>query len=178
MEEELIQLALSYDLGSDLHEVWRESRKQSDGTYEPKIKKSKDEEWNAVHGTDQVDIANCSFLELPSNWQYEKLESAKVVIHLVYDKTMNGESISGEEAEKMASIIHEEWLKRNDWVYDSEYGNPSLTVSYSELSREEQISYLEQLGPAVRKVQDYKDGFIDIDAICERYGLSLEQKVM
>jgi hypothetical protein len=75
-------------------------------------------------------------------------------------------------------MIHDEWLKRNDWGYDSEYANPSLTVSYSELSREEQISYLEQLGPAVRKVQDYKDGFIDIDAICERYGLSLEQKVM
>lgn len=51
-----------------MHEVWRNSRKREDGTYESRIKKSKDEEWNLAYGTDEVDIANCTFEELPSNW--------------------------------------------------------------------------------------------------------------
>ena len=55
------------------------------------IKKSKDEEWNLAHGTDEVDIANCTFEELPSNWQYENLEAGRVAIGLVYEKVLNGE---------------------------------------------------------------------------------------
>ncbi len=51
-----------------MHEVWRNSRKREDGTYESRIKKSKDEEWNLAHSTDEVDIANCTFEELHSNW--------------------------------------------------------------------------------------------------------------
>ena len=68
MDNETIKEALSYSLGSDMHEVQRNSRKREDGTYESRIKKSKDEEWNLTHGTDEVDIANCTFEELPSNW--------------------------------------------------------------------------------------------------------------
>ena len=41
MDNETIKEALSYSLGSDMHEVWRNSRKREDGTYEPRIKKSK-----------------------------------------------------------------------------------------------------------------------------------------
>ena len=65
--EKVIKEALSYALGSDLHEAWRAPRKKEDGSYEPRMKKSKDAEWNATHGTDDVDIANCTFAELPSN---------------------------------------------------------------------------------------------------------------
>ena len=54
MSDELIKTALSYSLGSDLHEAWRAPRKLEDGTYEPRMKKSKDEVWNAAHGTDDV----------------------------------------------------------------------------------------------------------------------------
>lgn len=34
-------------MASDLHETWRETRKREDGTYEPRMKKSKDEKWNS-----------------------------------------------------------------------------------------------------------------------------------
>ena len=40
--EKLIKQALSYSLGSDLHEAWRTPRKLEDGTFEPRIKESKD----------------------------------------------------------------------------------------------------------------------------------------
>ena len=91
------------------------------------------------HGTDYVDIANCSFDELPSNWQYENLEAAKVAIDLVYDKTIAGENITSEEKEQMASVVHDEWLKRNNWVFDSEYVDPNLAVSYEDLSEDEKL---------------------------------------
>ena len=176
MDDSSIKEALSYDLGSDLHEAWRAPRKQPDGTFEPRMKKSKDEEWNNTHGTNDVDIANCSFSELPSNWQYENLEAARVVINLVYDKTIAGEMISEQEKENMASIIHDEWLKRNSWVYDPNYGDPKLAVPYAELSKEEQDKDIAQLGPAIKKVQDYVKGIINIDDIREKYGLSKPSK--
>ena len=172
MDDSVIKNALSYELGSDLHEAWRETRKREDGSFEPRMKQSTDEDWNAMHGTDQVDIANCTFQELPSNWQYENLEAARVAIELAYDKTMAGESISDEELEEMASHIHEEWLKRNDWVYDPNYGDPKLAVPYQELSKEEQDKDKVQIRPAVEKIQDYKDGLIDIEKVCEKYGIS------
>lgn len=178
MSDELIKIALSYSLGSDLHEAWRAPRKLEDGTYEPRMKKSKDEAWNALHGTDDVDIANCSFDELPSNWQYENLEAAKVVIGLVYDKTIAGGVLTPEEVEELSSIIHDEWLKRNDWVYNPEYGNPTVAVPYDQLPEDEKEKDRAQLKPAIDKVHAYVDGIIDINKICEKFNLSEKSKTM
>ena len=38
MNDNIIKEALSYALGSDLHEAWRAPRKLADGTYEPRMK--------------------------------------------------------------------------------------------------------------------------------------------
>ena len=176
MDDKIVKDALSYALGSDLHEAWRAPRKKEDGTFEPRIKKSKDEVWNASHGTDEVDIANCSFEELPSNWQYENLEAARVAIELVYDKTMASEPITSEELEQMGATIHEEWLKRNSWVYDPNYGDPKLAVPYDQLSKEEQDKDKAQVGPAQAKVQAYMSGLIDVASICDQYGIQLSRK--
>lgn len=176
MNDELVKNALSYALGSDLHEAWRAPRKKEDGTYEPRIKKSKDQIWNEIHGTDEVDIANCSFDQLPSNQQYENLEAARVVIELVYDKVLSGEQFTKNEIEEMANIIHNEWLKRNDWVFNPEYGNPQLAVPYEQLSKEEQDKDKAQLWPAQAKVQAYIDGLLDIEQICVQYNLSTSKK--
>jgi hypothetical protein len=176
MNDDLVKSALAYSLGSDLHEAWRAPRKLEDGTYAPRMKKSNDEAWTAAHGTDDVDIANCSFKELPSNWQYENLEAARVAINCVYDKIMNGEEITPEEAEQMASTIHDEWLKRNSWVYDPNNGDSKLAVPYEQLSREEQLKDLAQLQPAIDKVKAYKNGLIDVKQICEQYHLSATGK--
>ena len=171
MNNTIIKEALSYSLGSDLHEEWRKPRKLEDGTYEPRMKKSKDESWNLVHGTDDVDIANTSFSELPSNWQYENLEAAKVVINLVFDKIINNEIFNDEVMRRMASIVHDEWLKRNSWVYDPEYGDPKLAVSFDELSEEEKKKDIVQLEAAYSKVMDYVNGLIDIDSLCSQYNI-------
>lgn len=178
MDNTTVKNALSYALGADLHEAWRAPRKKDDGTFESRIKKSKDEKWNESHGTDEVDIANCTFSELPSNWQYENLEAARVAIELTYDKIMANEIITPEELEKMGAIIHEEWLKRNEWVYDPNYGDPKLAVPYLELSKEEQDKDKAQIGPAIEKVKAYRNGLIDIESICMQYGLETQSRKM
>lgn len=178
MKEKIIKNALAYDLGSDLHEAWRAPRKKDDGTYEPRIKKSKDLAWNESHGTDEVDIANCSFEELPSNWQYENLEAARVAIELVFDKIITEQQITEEEIEIMAATIHDEWLKRNAWVFDKNYGDPKLAVPYSKLTKEEQEKDKAQLLPATLKVQAYMNGLINIAAICEKYNLLIKTKTL
>ena len=167
--DEFIKEALSYDLGSDMHDIWRMTRKKNDGSFESRIKKSTDLKWNDMHGTDLVDIANCSFYELPFNWQYENLEASRVVINLVYDKIVNGVFISSDDLEEMSSIVHDEWLKRNSWAYDSK---PELTVSYEQLSLEEKNKDKNQVILAIKKVQAYVDDLIDIDVICEKYGIN------
>jgi hypothetical protein len=176
MEDTKIKEALAYSMASDLHEGWRASRQLDDGTYDPRIKKSNDESWNAIHGTDEVDIANSSFKELPSNWQYENLEAAKVVINLVYDRIVNGETFTPEEIEDMAAIIHEEWVKRNDWVKDPNNGNPILAGSYEQLPEEEKEKDKKQINIAYLKIRAYMAGIINIESICNEYGIDTTTK--
>jgi len=147
---------LSCSMWADLHEAWRATRKRRDWSYEPRIKKSKDEEWNKIHNTEDVDIANTSFEDLPSNWQYENLEAAKVAIWLVFDKLvtdwLDKQKFSFDEIEKFSSIVHEERLKRNQWVYDKEYGDPTLAKPYEELPEEEKAKDRNQIFQALDKI--------------------------
>lgn len=127
---------------------------------------TRNKEQISEHGTDEVDIANSSFAELPSDWQKKNLEAARVVINLVYDKIVAGEEITEDDMNKMTATIHEEWLKRNSWVYDPNTGNPELAVPYEKLDPEEQAKDIAQLKPAIKKVQDYLNSLINIDDIC------------
>ena len=119
-----------------------------------------------------------SFSSLSSASQADNLEAARVAIELVYDKTISGESFTSEEIEKMASVIHDEWLKRNDWVFNPEYGNPALAVPYEQLSQEEKDKDKAQIMPAQAKVQAYVDGLINVEEICAQYNLTSSSKTM
>ena len=143
-------------IGSYLHEEWRKTRLNEDGTYEPRMKKSKDLARTQKHGTDEVDIANTIFEDLPSNWQYENLEAAKVAVDLVYEKVINGEEITSEMIEEMSSVVHEKWLERNDWVYDKDYWNPILAQSYNLLPEEEKAKDRAQIEAAIQIIKSEK----------------------
>lgn len=143
-------------MGSYLHEEWRKTRLKEDGTYEPRMKKSKDPEWTQRHGTDDVDIANTSFEDLPSNWQYENLEAARVAVDLVYEKIINGEEITPEMIEEMSSVVHEKWLERNDWVYHKEYWNPVLAQPYEALPEDEKAKDRAQIEAAIQIIKSEK----------------------
>lgn len=46
---------------------------------------------------------------------------------------LNDEKIRSERGD----LIHENWISRNEWVKDPNYGNPNLAVSFEKLSEEE-----------------------------------------
>ena len=158
MQDKRAKELLSYSMGSDLHEVWRAGRKLEDGTYEPRIKKTKDQAYIDAHGgNNEVDIANLSFAELPSDWQFENLEAAKVAINQVYDVMMGDTPVTKEQIEAMSSVVHDEWLKRNSWVFNPQNGNPDQAKPYQELSPEEKAKDRNQIKEAMTKVIKYRE---------------------
>lgn len=171
MQDKRAKELLSYSMGSDLHEVWRAGRKLEDGTYEPRIKKTKDQAYIDAHGgNNEVDIANLSFAELPSDWQFENLEAAKVAINQVYDVMMGDTPVTKEQIEAMSSVVHDEWLKRNSWVFDPEYGNPDQAKPYQELSAEEKAKDRNQIKEAMTKVIKYREGEISLEDLEAEFG--------
>lgn len=171
MQNKRAKELLSYSMGSDLHEVWRAGRKLEDGTYEPRIKKTKDQAYIDAHGgNNEVDIANLSFAELPSDWQFENLEAAKVAINQVYDVMMGDTPVTKEQIEAMSSVVHDEWLKRNSWVFDPEYGNPDQAKPYQELSAEEKAKDRNQIKEAMTKVIKYREGEISLEDLESEFG--------
>ncbi|HNU76526.1 MAG TPA: hypothetical protein PKL88_02325 [bacterium] len=120
------------NLGSVLHDEWRKTRLKEDGTYEPRIKHTKDEGWIESHGTDEIDIANTSFEDLPSDWQYENRASAYVTMSLIYEAGMSGENLDDSFVDKASSKLHDAWLDRN-----GSWAPAEQKVSFDELSEEE-----------------------------------------
>ena len=75
---------LEIKIASELHEDWRKTRLNEDGSFEPRWKKVKDEEFvsnlepeklpknvRAVEDGYEIDIANSSYEELSPDWQEE-----------------------------------------------------------------------------------------------------------
>ena len=171
MQDKRAKELLSYSMGSDLHEVWRAGRKLEDGTYEPRIKKTKDQAYIDAHGgNNEVDIANLSFAELPSDWQFENLEAAKVAINQVYDVMMGDTPVTKEQIEAMSSVVHDEWLKRNSWVFNPQNGNPDQAKPYQELSPEEKAKDRDQIKAAMTKVIKYREGEISLEDLESEFG--------
>ncbi|MCO5990316.1 hypothetical protein NE235_29805 [Actinoallomurus spadix] len=116
-----------------LHEQWRAPRRLEDGTFEPRIKSTTDSAWISRHGTDQVDIANTRYGDLPADWQKENKESARVAVHLVTDAKKEGvDTGSSDFMESASAKVHDAWLERN-----GEWAPPEQKLPYEELSEAE-----------------------------------------
>lgn len=147
---------LSEKMAAKLHEEWRKGYIAEHGDV-PRIKTTKDQAWIEIHGTDQIDI-NRPYSELSSDWKRENLEAASVAVGLVCEKQTETGSIelSDKEIEELSSIVHDEWLKRNEWVYDKEYGNPDLAKPYAELSEVEKQKDRNHILAACDIVKEYE----------------------
>ena len=77
-------------VAGELHNDWREPRKLEDGSFEPRIKSTKDKSWIEKNDTDQVDIANTSYENLPEDWQKENKDSAYLLKKQVLKFMMSG----------------------------------------------------------------------------------------
>ncbi len=131
-------------VASAFHEDWRKTRLQPDGTFEPRVKKTKDQAWIAAHGTDDVDIANSTYAELPEDWKAENKAAAEVVQGIL--KQRGGTVDLGDEKTRLAvgEEIHQAWLSRNDWAKGGE-----LDVPFADLPRGEQDKDTDQLKVAM-----------------------------
>ena len=128
------------NLASALHEDWRKTRLQEDGTFEGRVKPTKDEAWIAGHGTDQVDIANTEYVDLPEDWQAENKAAAAVIVGIL-SETPEATDLSDEEHLNMAGEkIHTAWLARNEWAKGGD-----LDVPFKDLPADEQAKDINQL---------------------------------
>lgn len=136
-------------VASTFHEEWRKNRLQDDWTYKPMIEKSEDEKRTEQHWTDIVDIANTAFEDLPSNWQYENIQAAKVAVDLVYEKDL--EKITAETIEELSQIVHEKRLERNwiAWSFENQ------RVSYENLSEAEKAKDRLQIQIAIEIIKSF-----------------------
>ena len=140
--------ALEFDLSQEdvvavasaLHENWRKTtRLQKDGTFKPRPKPTRDEAWIAAHGTNQVDIANTEFAELPEDWQAENRAAAEVVVAVIAETDGQADLSDEVQRDYVGSRIHDEWLFRNKWAHGTE-----LDVHFALLTDEEQAKDLNQ----------------------------------
>lgn len=122
-------------LAGRLHQVWQHSRKKMpDGTYEPRIKETKDQNWiKANGGKNQLDIANTTYENLPSDWQAENKASAEIATNIVFKLISNKKTPDNKFIEESSAAIHAEWLKRNAWAK----GNKDVDLPYAKLSEVE-----------------------------------------
>lgn len=119
-------------LAGQLHDDWRRSRKLSSGEFEPRVKTTKDANWIRSNKTDQVDIANTAYADLPTDWQAENQASAEVAVSLVQQTLEQGVAFTHDLIEAASAVIHVEWLNRN-----GDYAPAEQKVPYSKLSEEE-----------------------------------------
>lgn len=120
-------------VASRLHEQWRSSRRLEDGTFEPRLKTTTDSAWIKKHGTDQIDIANTRYENLPADWQKENKASADVAVRLVTDGRRAGVDVhSPDFVESASAKVHDAWLERN-----GEWAPPEQQLPYEALSEEE-----------------------------------------
>lgn len=140
-EQSEAELQAIETLAEEFSDNWREARyDEQTGLYEPRIKTTTDEAWIAARGTNQVDIANTEYKDLPADWQQENKEAAQVVIDILQQH--NGDVILEDPAVRaeVGARIHDEWLERNEWADGTE-----LDVPFDQLSLTEQEKDIDQI---------------------------------
>jgi hypothetical protein len=125
------------EMASLAHDDWRAPRKQEDGSYEPRIKGTDDQAWIDAHdGQTECDIANTSYVDLPSNWQAENKASAEVAIDAVIAADQAGEPLNAAFIERASSDIHDSWLARNDWAKGGDLDKPFADLPEEEKEKD------------------------------------------
>ena len=127
-------------LGPRFHEDWRKTRLNDNGTFEPRLKTTKDQEWISTHGTNEVDIANSTYDELPEDWKGENKAAAEVIAKIFNEYSGNIELENPIIRSQVGNKIHDAWIERN-----GEWAPEEQKLSFDDLSIEEQEKDLEQI---------------------------------
>ena len=138
--------------------------KREDGTFEPawrgvngeKAYKNKSPEDLMAEGMSEadaraavIDIANQPYNEYSEYWKEQNRGGAEFLIKLIDER--GADVIAGLDLEdektrgEYGGLIHENWLERNEWVKDPNYGDPVLAKPFAELPEVEQQKDIDQL---------------------------------
>lgn len=118
-----------------LHEDWRTSRLDENGTYTPDIRATRDEQWISVHNAGQVDAANTPYSDLPGDVQSNYKTAGQIIAGF------SGHDFDTPEQQAvLCNTFHEQWLARNSWAKG---GN--LDVPFSQLTPIKQEEILKQI---------------------------------
>jgi hypothetical protein len=97
-----------------------------------------------------VDIANQPYNEYSEYWKEQNRGGADFLVKLLDERGNGIVSVLDltDEATRAeyGDLIHENWISRNEWVKDPNYGDPNLAKPYLELTPEEQQKDIDQLG--------------------------------
>ncbi|MEQ4723234.1 hypothetical protein [Nonomuraea sp. B19D2] len=127
-------------IANRFHDAWRAPRKLPDGTYKPRPKPTTDPVWIKKHGTDQVDIANTRYRNLPTDWQRENRESARIGLQLVDEARASGVDVRTERfMEEASSVVHDKWLVRNRNWASEEQRRPYELLSEAEKEKDRDV---------------------------------------
>ena len=138
-EEETVSTAEA--IASLLHQDWQITRLQEDGSFEPRIKGTKDADWSAAHdGATEVDIANTPYEDLPEDWKAENKAAGKVVATLLENIGTDVNLQDPNQRSYVGRRIHDEWLSRNEWAKGGD-----LDVPFDALPVDEQAKDLSQM---------------------------------
>lgn len=141
--------AAVHTLASEFHEDWRKTRMDESGAFEPRVKTTSDSAWIEAHGTDQVDIANTKYGDLPADWQTENKAAAEVVVNILIERNANIDLSNEDVRNQTGAEVHDAWLSRNDWAKGGE-----LDVPFVQLTPEEQAKDIAQIEIAQRVFSD------------------------
>jgi hypothetical protein len=139
--------------------------KREDGTFEPawrgvngeKAYKNKSPEDLVREGMTieeaqkaVIDIANTPYDQYSEYWKEQNRGGAQFLIQLLEEygeeEILKQDFVNDEAArQKFGHLIHENWISRNEWVKDPEYGNPALAKPYAELDPVEQQKDIDQI---------------------------------
>lgn len=97
-----------------------------------------------------IDIANTPYNEYSDYWKEQNRGGAEFLIKGLLDQ-FGADEITGLDLtdpavrSKFGTLIHNNWLERNEWVKDPQYGNPELAKDFDDLDPAEQQKDIDQL---------------------------------
>lgn len=104
----------------------------------------------ATAETTVVDIANTPYDQFSEYWKEQNRGGAEYLVALVDERgTAALQSLDLSDVatrSQYGTLIHDNWISRNEWVKDPNYGNPDLAKPFDELSSEEQQKDIDQVG--------------------------------
>ena len=96
-----------------------------------------------------VDLANQPYNEYSEYWKEQNRGGAEFLIGLVDERGADALSALSLEDEKVRSeygnLIHDNWLSRNEWVKNPDYGDPTLAQPFDQLPAAERQKDIDRL---------------------------------